>query len=140
MSRTAYIAISYSKRNELAEELTAIKEALLASGIRPFVFIEQFQFGPAQEKEMMQEAMRLIDSADLLIAETSDKAIGIGIEAGYAKAKGKPVIYVRNKKAEHSTTLSGISDQQVIYSDINDLREQLLKTLQKLSELPTTNY
>lgn len=129
MNRTAYIAISYSKRNELAEEIAAIKEVLLASGINPFVFAEQFQFDPAQEKEMMQEAMRQMDAADLLIAETSDKAIGIGIEAGYAKAKGKPVIYVRNKKADHSTTLSGISDQQVIYTDSTDLKQQLAAIL-----------
>lgn len=136
---TAYIAISYSKRNELAEELTAIREALLASGIKPFVFTEQFQFSPVQEKEMMQEAMRQIDAADLLIAETSDKAIGIGIEAGYAKAKGKPVIYLRNTKADHSTTLSGISDLRVIYNDANDLRELLMPALEQVRELPTTN-
>lgn len=127
MNRTAYIAISYSKRNELAEELTAIREALLASGIKPFVFTEQFQFSPLQEKEMMQEAMRQIDAADLLIAETSDKAIGIGIEAGYAKAKGKPVIYLRNTKADHSSTLSGISDYAVIYNSTEDLKKQLAK-------------
>lgn len=124
---TAYIAISYSKRNELAEELTAIREALLASGIKPFVFTEQFQFSPVQEKEMMQEAMRQIDAADLLIAETSDKAIGIGIEAGYAKAKGKPVIYLRNTKADHSSTLSGISDYAFIYNSTEDLKKQLAK-------------
>lgn len=122
---TAYIAISYSKRNELAEELSVIKEALVASGINPFVFIERFHFDPAQEKEMMQEAMLQLDTTDLLIAETSDKAIGIGIEAGYAKAKGKPVIYLRNKIADHSTTLSGISDYTVIYSSLEDLKKQL---------------
>jgi len=132
MSRTAYIAISYSKRNELAEEVAAIKEVLLASGINPFVFAEQYQFDPAEEKEMMQEAMRQLDTTDLLIAETSDKAIGIGIEAGYAKAKGKPVIYVRNKKADHSTTLSGISDQQVIYTSSANLKQQLAATLLSL--------
>lgn len=132
MSRTAYIAISYSKRNELAEEVAAIKKVLLASGINPFVFAEQFQFDPSQEKEMMEEAMRHLDAADLLIAETSDKAIGIGIEAGYAKAKGKPVIYVRNKKADHSTTLSGISDQQVIYTSSANLKQQLAATLLSL--------
>ncbi len=129
MSRTAYIAISYSKRKELAEELAAIKEALLASGISPFVFVEQFQFNVSQEKEMMQEAMRQLDAADLLIAETSDKAIGIGIEAGYAKAKGKPVIYLRNKIADHSTTLSGISDQQIVYENNIDLKEKLLLSI-----------
>lgn len=132
MSRTAYIAISYSQRNELAEELTVIKEVLVASGISPFVFIERFQFDPSQEKEMMQETMRQLDTADLLIAETSDKAIGIGIEAGYAKAKGKPVIYLRNKKADHSTTLSGISDQQVIYENSIDLKEQLQMILKQV--------
>lgn len=129
---TAYIAISYSQRNELAEELTVIKEVLVASGINPFVFIERFQFDPSQEKEMMQEAMRQLDTTDLLIAETSDKAIGIGIEAGYAKAKGKPVIYIRNKKAEHSTTLSGISDQQVIYENSIDLKEKLQMILKQV--------
>lgn len=131
---TAYIAISYSQRNELAEELTVIKEVLVASGINPFVFAEQFQFHPSQEKEMMQEAMQKIDAADLLIAETSDKAIGIGIEAGYAKAKGKPVIYVRTKKADHSTTLSGISDQQVIYENSIDLKEKLQMILSQVME------
>jgi nucleoside 2-deoxyribosyltransferase len=129
MSRTAYIAISYSKRKELAKELAAIKEALLSSGVSPFVFVEQFQFNASQEKEMMQEAMRQLDAANLLIAETSDKAIGIGIEAGYAKAKGKPVIYLRNKKADHSTTLSGISDQQIVYENNIDLKEKLLLSI-----------
>lgn len=132
MNRTAYIAISYSQRKELAKELAAIKEALLASGINPFVFAEQFQFNASQEKEMMQEAMRQLDAADLLIAETSDKAIGIGIEAGYAKAKGKPVIYLRNKNADHSTTLSGISDQQVVYENHIDLKEKLLLLLSQV--------
>lgn len=129
---TAYIAISYSQRNELAEEVAAIKEVLLALGINPYVFAEQFQFDLSQEKEMMQEAMRQLDAADLLIAETSDKAIGIGIEAGYAKAKGKPVIYLRNKIADHSTTLSGISDQQVIYENSIDLKEKLQMILNQV--------
>jgi nucleoside 2-deoxyribosyltransferase len=132
MNRTAYIAISYSKRNELAEELSVIKEALVASGIHPFVFAEKFQFDPSQEKEMMQEAMQQLDAADLLIAETSDKAIGVGIEAGYAKAKGKPVIYLRNKETDHSTTLSGISDQQVIYENRIDLKEKLQMILNQV--------
>lgn len=70
---------------------------------------------------MMQQAMKDIDSCDLLIAETSDKVIVIGIEVGYARAKGKPVIYVRHHNAEHSTTISGISDFQIIYINPKDL-------------------
>lgn len=121
----AYLAISYSKRKELNEEVNVIIETLHAFNIQSFVFVDQYSFHPSQEKEMMLAAMKEIDDCDLLIAETSDKAIGIGIEAGYAKAKGKPVIYIRNKEAEHSTTLSGISDHQIIYTDIEDLKTQL---------------
>jgi len=130
---TAYISISYSKRKLLDKELTAIIKTLNEFKINSFVFVDNYKFDPAQEREMMQQAMTDIDNCDILIAETSDKAIGIGIEVGYAKAKNKPVIYIRQKNAEHSTTVSGISDFQIIYSGINDLQLLLADTLGKLS-------
>lgn len=128
----AYISISYRKRQELNDELNSVLEALKAFHIKPFVFVNDFRFSAGQEKEMMQQAILLIDDCDLLIAETSDKAIGIGIEVGYAKAKGKPVIYMRNKKAEHSTTVSGISDYQITYSDTKDIGDQLSVILSRI--------
>ena len=73
----------------------------------------------------MQQAMEDINESDWLIALASEKAIGIGIEAGFAKGKGKPVIYIRHMEAEHSTTLSGISDYQIIYVDLQDLAQKL---------------
>jgi nucleoside 2-deoxyribosyltransferase len=130
----AYISISYNKRHELNNELQSIIETLKESHIKPFVFVDNFKFSPGKEKEMMQQAIVSIDDCDLLIAETSDKGIGIGVEVGYAKAKGKPVIYMRNKKAEHSTTVSGISDFQVIYDDIKDLKEQFIIVLSRVIE------
>jgi nucleoside 2-deoxyribosyltransferase len=130
----AYISISYNKRHELNNELQSIIETLKESYIKPFVFVDNFKFSPGKEKEMMQQAIVSIDDCDLLIAETSDKGIGIGVEVGYAKAKGKPVIYMRNKKAEHSTTVSGISDFQVIYDDIKDLKEQFIIVLSRVIE------
>lgn len=66
-----------------------------------------------------------IKSCDILIAEVTKKGIGIGIEVGYAKAMGKPVFYLRDAEAEHSTTVSGISDYRVIYVDENDLVAKL---------------
>jgi nucleoside 2-deoxyribosyltransferase len=128
----AYISISYNKRQELDDELQLIKETLKEFYIKPFVFVDTFKFSSDQEKEMMQHVILSIDDCDLLIAETSDKAIGIGIEVGYAKAKGKPVIYMRNKNAEHSTTVSGISDFQILYDDAVDLKQQLGSVLLRL--------
>lgn len=126
-----YISISYSKGKEMRQELETISSVLQSHGIIPFIFIDQFKFTAAQEKEMMQQAMLSIDECDLLIAETTDKAIGVGIEAGYAKAKGKKVIYLRKKNAEHSTTLSGISDFQIVYEGLADLKRQMVKMISK---------
>jgi nucleoside 2-deoxyribosyltransferase len=128
----AYIAISYSKRKFLQKELDAILVALKTFSIQPFVFVDNFSFLPGMENEMMQQAFAAIDTCDLLIAETSDKAIGIGIEVGYAKAKNKPILYLRNEKAEHSTTVSGTSDFKIIYSDADDLKKQLAGILTTL--------
>lgn len=128
----AYIAISYSRQRFLVKEKDTIKNVLNYYGIIPFVFTESYNFTSAQEREMMTAALEQIDSCDLLIAETSDKAIGIGIEAGYAKAMKKPVIYMRNANAGHSTTLSGISDFSIFYNDEEDLKIKLIAVLSQI--------
>jgi 2'-deoxynucleoside 5'-phosphate N-hydrolase len=129
---TAYISVSFNKRKLVDKELNAIIDTLKAFNIAAFIFVDKYQFDLSQEHKMMQQAMLDIDNCDLLIAETSDKGIGIGIEVGYAKAKEKPIIYVRQKDSEHSSTVSGISDFQIIYLDNNDLKRQLAYILTKI--------
>jgi nucleoside 2-deoxyribosyltransferase len=129
---TAYISVSFSKRKLVDKELSTIIETLNKYKIEPFIFVDNYKFDLTQERQMMQQAMTDIDNCDILIAETSNKGIGIGIEVGYAKAKGKPIIYVRQKEAEHSTTVSGISDFQIVYSDTNDLQKQLTDALKEI--------
>jgi len=133
----AYIAISFNKRKELQPELDAIKAIVSANEIIPFVFVDTYSYSPVQEKQMMQQAFAEIDKCSLLIAEVSEKAIGIGVELGYAKAKGKPVIYLRNREAEHSTTAAGASDYCILYSNPEDLKKQLNEILQVLVPLLT---
>lgn len=121
----AYISVSYKNRKFKENEITEIVNTLNEFNISSLVFVDNYKFDFTQEREMMKQAMSDIDKCDFLIAETSYKAIGIGIEVGYAKAKGKPIIYLRHKDAEHSTTVSGISDFQILYSDTTDLIKQL---------------
>lgn len=127
---TAYIAISYEGRQRLSAELETICAALKDVGIDPFVFVDHYTFHATEEKAMMAQAMNEIDRCEILLAVASEKAIGIGIEAGYAKGKGKPVIYIRDTAAPHSTTLSGLSDHQIIFSDYPDLSLKLKQVLQ----------
>lgn len=129
----AYIAVSYSKRKLVDKEIALIIETLNTFDISSFVFVDKYKFDILQEKQMMSQAMKDIENCDILIAETTEKGIGIGIEVGYAKAKGKIVIYLRQQNAEHSTTVSGISDFQIVYSDSKDLKIKLIDTLNQLN-------
>ena len=128
----AYISVSYSRRKHLDKELNAIADVLNKLAIEPFVFIDNYNFDLTQEQQMMQQAMSDIENCDLLIAETSNKGIGIGVEVGYAKAKNKPIIYVRQNNAAHSTTVSGISDFKIVYHDTDDLQKQLTYAIQRI--------
>lgn len=128
----AYISVSYSKRKLVDEVVAAIAKVLKESNISSFVFVDNYKFDLTQERQMMEQAVADTNKCDVPIAETSAKGIGIGVEVGYAKAKGKIVIYLRQKDTEHSTTVSGISDFQIVYLDINDLRNQLEATIIKI--------
>ncbi len=128
----AYISISYQRRRSLNTAITAIMSVLEEHQIESFVFVDHYKFEETHEDEMMRAALAELDQCDILIAETSHKGIGIGIEAGYAKAKNKPVVYLRHKEAEHSTTLSGLSDHRVIYKSAEDLQKQLASVIKDM--------
>lgn len=128
-----YISSSFSRQKELKETIDTIKKAIEVVDYTSFVFIEQYSFDVIQEREMMQRALLDIDKSCCLLAETTDKGIGIGIEAGYAKAQGKPVVYIRKVEASHSTTMSGMSDYHVLYQDTKDLSEQLSSVMLQIN-------
>lgn len=125
----AYISVGLSKRKFLDQEITTIVDTLAKFEIKSLVFVDRYQFSLEAEQQMMQQAFADIEQSDLLIAETSSKGIGIGVEAGYAKAKGKAVFYLRQVNASHSTTVSGISDFKIMYADTLDLSRQLTAAL-----------
>ena len=52
-------------------------------------------------------------------------------EIGYASAKNKPIIYLRKKDSEYSTTASGCSNYEIVYeNELNlvEIMEKRLKT------------
>ena len=77
------------------------------------------KFGAAQ---LMQRTFSEIDSSDIVVVELSEKGVGVGIEAGYAAAKGKTIITVARRGADISETLKGISREVFIYQGVDELR------------------
>lgn len=77
-------------------------------------------------KELMQNTFNNIDNADVVLLEMSTKGVGLGIEAGYAFAKGKPIISVAEAgKAPLSKSLQGISSETFVYHDLTELDNYL---------------
>lgn len=118
----AYIAIKFYRdfRNkQIVEQLTKVLEK---KGYETICLIRddekegKVKFSP---KELMELAFRRIDSCQLVIVEFSEKGVGLGIEAGYAYAKGIPVITIAKKGSDVSETLKGISKKVIIYDDID---------------------
>lgn len=131
--KTAFVSASYADRVALAPALDAIKAALNAAGFRPHVFIERYAFAPEDARRMMATALRDLRAADLLVAEVSHKAIGVGIEVGAAAAWNIPIVAVRRAGAEPSTTVGGLAAASIVYRAPDDLRAALEAALAALS-------
>ncbi|WP_044210056.1 nucleoside 2-deoxyribosyltransferase [Flammeovirga sp. OC4] len=123
--KKAYLGISFSNRKKFDKEIETLRSILQKEHCELFVFVDHYHFQPHEEKEMMATAFQEIDSSDVFIAELTTKAIGVGIEVGYAFAKGIPVIYIRKKGSDYSTTVSGCADQVLVYEDVTDLKDKL---------------
>lgn len=119
--KKAYFSVGYRSRQLLETEINVIRELLGKHQIQLFVFVDNYRFSPQEEQQMMQQAFRDIAGADLLIAEVSEKAMGVGIEIGYAAALQKPVICLRHAGAEHSTTASGSATHSLVYANAGEI-------------------
>lgn len=128
--KKAYLAISYANRNQFDKEINTLNDLFSKKNIELLVFVDKYNFTNHQEKKMMETAFNEIDSCDLLIAELSTKSIGVGIEIGYAFAKKIPVVYLRRKDSEYSTTASGCSSFMIEYNNHNDLQKSIDHYLQ----------
>ncbi len=131
----AYFAISYSNRKQFDNEVESLQNLFHKNNIELLVFVDKYNFRTNQEKEMMKVAFEEIDSSDFLIAELTTKSIGVGIEIGYAFAKEKPIIYLRKKGSEYSTTASGCSISVIDYKNEMDLVKRIEKSLKNLKFL-----
>ena len=132
--KKGYLAISYSYRKHFDKEIECLKKLFNKNNIELLVFVDKYDFKTYQEKKMMSTAFNEIDNADFLVAELTTKSIGVGIEIGYAFAKEIPIIYLRKKNAEYSTTASGSSTYTLEYESVIDLSELIEKLIIKLNK------
>jgi hypothetical protein len=124
-----YLAIKYypdARNRPLIEAITA---ALAAAGHSTVCVARDLETWGAEHfapDELMRRSFHLIDAADLVLVELSEKGVGLGIEAGYAHGQGIPVVVAARTGADISTTLAGIAAQLLFYDDPTELAALLL--------------
>ncbi|WP_242954777.1 hypothetical protein [Desulfitobacterium chlororespirans] len=73
------------------------------------------------KNELMEATFKEIDSSNVVVIDITEKGVGLGIESGYAYAKGIPVYIVAKKGSEMSNTMLGISKKVFIYEELEDM-------------------
>ena len=75
------------------------------------------------ENNLMEQVFQVIDESDVVLIEFSESGIGMGIEAGYAKAKNIPVYVMQAKGTDLlSTAMKGISSAWYEYETNDDIQ------------------
>lgn len=137
MNYKAYFGIKYYNDNRNKAEIDSIAAILRDDGIDTLCMARDVEkWGDVQlsPQILMKITFQEIDKSDFVILEMTEKGVGLGIEAGYAAAKGKPLIILTKKKHELSETMQGIADAVISYSQPEDIKclahnKALLRTL-----------
>lgn len=120
----AYISIKYRADNSNKNCIEKIASALEQNGFETVCItrdIEKWGQIKLSPEELMQRTFSEIDLSHLIVIDLTEKGVGLGIEAGYAYAKGIPVVVIAKTGSDISATLRGISQQLFLYDDFDDL-------------------
>jgi len=130
--KKVFISYSFTKRKDFEELHNRLKSFLEEKyNFEIYAFVFDYKDN-VNDKKLMEEAFRNIDESDLVMVELSNMSVGVGIEAGYAKAKGKPIVYLHKKGTRLKEAMNGIVDKVFTYENTEDLIKQIstLKLLQ----------
>ncbi|MBE2225099.1 MAG: nucleoside 2-deoxyribosyltransferase [Anaerolineae bacterium] len=122
--KQAYLGIKFyaDQRNRpLIEMITAV---LTQAGWTTQVIVRDVeQWGAVQltPQALMARTFAVIEASDMAVIDLTEKGVGLGIEAGYAFAKGIPVMTIARAGSDISTTLRGISKAVCLYRNEADL-------------------
>jgi 2'-deoxynucleoside 5'-phosphate N-hydrolase len=126
-----FIAVSYEGKERLSKEIDTLEEACRQAGFEFITYVRK-QITAQDEKKLMDTTFSEITTSDIIIAEVSEKVIGVGIEIGYAKALNKKIIYIHSADSERSTTVGGTANIEITYSDYKDLFGKIKQELAQI--------
>lgn len=122
----AYLGIKYHDDYRNGQLIEEILEILEGKGYETSCIVKDCQLGRefcVNPTDLMKETFKRIGSCDLVVIEFSEKGVGLGIEAGYAFARGIQVVTIAEEGSQVSETLEGISRRVIKYRSLDELRD-----------------
>lgn len=122
--KKAYFGIKFYEDRGNRSEIESIITVLRRAGIQTVCMasdVEKWGTVCLPLKELMERTFAEIDQADLVVLEMSEKGVGLGIEAGYAVAKGKQLVVLIKEGHELSGTMQGIADLVISYNQPEEI-------------------
>lgn len=89
-------------------------------------------FFPHDEANKLVKTKEIIKNYDLVIAEVSLPATGLGIELGYADCFNTPILCIYEKGAKVSSSLKFVTNNFIEYDGSKDLIEKIEDFLNNL--------
>lgn len=140
--KKAYIALKYFEDFRNRSIVDSIEKALNILNIKGSCIIRDFECKNKKAykpKELMDIAFHEIKESDFIIMDFSEKGVGLGIEAGYAYANGKPIILLAKENSDVSNTISGIVDTVRFYKDIQEIEKIVVSSVEEIRKRFLTN-
>ena len=119
-----YLAIKYHADHANRPKIQAISRALARRNIETVCVVRDVECWGAvsfSPDELMRRAFAAIDGANALLIDLTEKGVGLGIEVGYAFARGLPIVVVAEEGADISATLRGIATAMHLYREIDEI-------------------
>jgi nucleoside 2-deoxyribosyltransferase len=124
----AFLSIKFWGDNRNKEDIEKIISAVERAGLEVYCFVrdaEKWGEKRIEPQEMMRLTFERIEESNFLLANVADWPIGVGVEVGYAYAKGIPVICIYPEGKKIPDTVGSLARHTIKYKDYNDLYKNL---------------
>lgn len=124
----SFFALKFHEGDEDRAKVEAIEAALNKAGIEITLMARDVEkWGEAKIPEgktlMRDYAFPAMQKCDCNIIEFSEKGVGLGMNAGYCFAIGRPIYIIAKPGSDISTTMANVAEKVIIYDKPEDLIE-----------------
>jgi nucleoside 2-deoxyribosyltransferase len=132
-------ALERGHMSELRERLSEIENGALASGWRSYAHVrdgQNWQFHDAPIRDILEIAFKRIAASDAVLLDltshANSKRVGLNIEAGYAKALGKPIMAVY-RAGDRPNMTTDLASHEIAYDRVDELAQVVTDLLCRIS-------